>query len=54
LTRVIFKTVKPRDRPMMELMARCGMRVGEVLKLTPSDVKERKLTLREPKSGRSH
>jgi integrase/recombinase XerD len=49
---VIFKTVKPRNRLMMELMARGGMRVGEVLKLTPSDVNERKLTLREPKSGR--
>jgi integrase len=49
---VIFKTVKPRNRLMMELMARGGMRVGEVLKLTPNDVNERKLTLREPKSGR--
>ncbi|RJR49654.1 MAG: hypothetical protein C4576_06345 [Desulfobacteraceae bacterium] len=27
---VIFKTVKPRDRLMMELIARGGMRVGEV------------------------
>lgn len=49
---VIFKTVKPRNRLMLELMARGGMRVGEVLKLTPNDVNERKLTLREPKSGR--
>ena len=27
------------------------MRVGEVLKLTPADVQDRKLTLRDPKSG---
>jgi integrase len=45
---VIFKTVKPRNRLMLELMAMGGMRVGEVLKLTPSDINERKLTLREP------
>lgn len=36
---------------MLELMARGGMRIGEVLKLTPDDINERKLTLREPKSG---
>ena len=28
------------------------MRVGEVLKLTPNDVHDRKLILREPKSGK--
>jgi integrase/recombinase XerD len=28
------------------------MRIGEVLKLIPTDVDDRKLTLREPKSGR--
>ena len=28
------------------------MRIGEVLKLTASDLQDRKLTLREPKSGR--
>jgi integrase/recombinase XerD len=27
------------------------MRVGEVLKLTPNDIHEKKLTLRAPKSG---
>jgi integrase len=37
---------------MLELMARGGMRIGEVLKLTPADVDDRKLTLRDPKSGR--
>jgi len=33
-------------------MARGGMRIGEVLKLTPNDIEDRKLTLRTPKSGR--
>ena len=35
---VIFKTINPRGRLMFELMARRGMRIGEVLKLTPKDV----------------
>ena len=37
---------------MLELMARGGMRIGEVLKLTPNDVNDRKLTLKDPKSGK--
>lgn len=34
----IFRTSKPRNRLMLELMARGGMRISEVLKLTPSDI----------------
>ena len=49
---IIFKTEKTRNRLMLELMARGGMRVGEVLNLTPNDVNERKLTIRDPKSGK--
>jgi integrase len=49
---IIFRTTKQRDRLMLELMARGAMRVSEVLKLTPSDIVDRKLLLREPKSGR--
>jgi integrase len=49
---IIFRTSKPRNRLMLELMARGGMRISEVLKLTPSDINDRKLTLRDPKSGR--
>jgi integrase/recombinase XerD len=49
---LIFKTAKTRNRLMLELMARGGMRIGEVLKLMPDDINERKLTLREPKSGK--
>ena len=33
-------------------MARGGMRIGEVLKLTPNDINYRKLLLRDPKSGK--
>lgn len=33
-------------------MARSGMRVGEVLKLTPMDIEDRKAIIRDPKSGR--
>ena len=49
---IIFKTKNPRNRIMLELMARGGMRVGEVLKLRAMDVHDRKLVLREPKSGK--
>jgi integrase len=37
---------------MLELMARGGMRVGEVLKLTPADIIDRKLILKDTKSGK--
>ena len=37
---------------MLELMARGGMRIGEVLNLTPRDVEDRKLIICDPKSGR--
>ena len=49
----IFKTESPRNRLMLELMARGGMRIGEVLKLKPRDVQDRKLHLPNPKSGRT-
>ena len=35
----------------MELMAKGGMGSGEVLKIRPIDVKDRKITLPDPKSG---
>ena len=43
---VIFRTSKPRNRLILELMARGGMRISEVLKLTPSDIHDRRLTLK--------
>ena len=49
---IIFKVENTRDRLMLELMARGGMRIGEVLKLTPRDVYDRKLIIRDPKSER--
>ena len=42
---IIFKTDNHRNRLMLELMARGGMRIGEVLKLRVIDVDERKLSL---------
>ena len=38
---------------MLELMARGGMRIGEVLKITPGDIQENSLTIQNPKSGRA-
>ena len=49
---IIFRTTNLRDRIILELMAKGGMRIGEVLKLTPEDIAENKLTINEPKSGR--
>ncbi len=49
---VVFSTSKLRTRLILGLMARGGMRIGEVLKLTPADLQDRKLRLRNPKSGR--
>jgi integrase len=49
---IIFKSSNPRNRLLIELMARGGMRIGEVLKLRPSDIEDRKIILHNPKSGR--
>lgn len=49
---VIYRTVHTRNRLMLELMARGGMRVSEVLGLRPNDINDGKLLLHEPKSGR--
>jgi len=48
----IYRTVHNRNRLMLELMARGGMRISEVLGLRPIDINDRKLLLHEPKSGR--
>ena len=49
---IIFRMASVRNRLLVELMARGGMRVGEVLKLKVSDIDDRRLILRAPKSGR--
>ena len=48
---IIFRTNHSRNRLLLELMARGGMRVGEVLKLKVKNVQGRKLILSDPKSG---
>jgi len=42
---IIFRQMDIRNRLILELMARGGMRVSEVLKLRPRDIEDRKLTL---------
>jgi integrase/recombinase XerD len=49
---IIFRTANVRNRLILELMARGGMRVGEVLKLTLNDILDRKLILNDTKSGK--
>jgi integrase/recombinase XerD len=49
---IIFRQVDIRNRIILELMARGGMRVNEVLKLRHRDIEDRKLTLIDPKSGK--
>jgi len=48
----IFRTINVRNRIMLELMARGGMRISEVLGLKPADIDDQKLLLHDPKSGR--
>jgi len=49
---LIYNTQTLRDRLILELQARCGLRIGEALKIKVSDVMDRKLVLNEPKSGK--
>ncbi len=49
---VIFRTLNVRNRIMLELKARGGMRISEVLGLKPVDIDDQKLLLHDPKSGR--
>ncbi|HPL66751.1 MAG TPA: site-specific integrase [Smithellaceae bacterium] len=49
---MIYNTKRQRDRLILELQARCGLRIGELLKIKASDVADRTITLREPKSGK--
>ncbi len=50
----IYRTSKPRNRLLLELMARAGMRISEVLKIRPIDIDGRKIFLQAPKSGKHH
>ena len=49
---IIFRTTNPINRLILELMARGGMRISEVLRLAPTDMDGRKLILTDPKSGK--
>jgi integrase len=49
---LIHNTQTLRDRLILELQARCGLRIGEALKIRVSDVVDRKLVLQESKSGK--
>lgn len=49
---IIFRTMSARNIIMLELMARFGMRISEILNLTPPDIDEHKLILQKPKSER--
>ena len=47
-----LRTIKIHGRLILELMARGGMRIGEVLKLRFCDIQGRKLIIQDPKSGK--
>jgi len=49
---IIFSSPNMMDRLILELQARCGLRIGEVLALRVSDVSARKIQIRQPKSGK--
>jgi integrase/recombinase XerD len=49
---IIFRTMNIRNRIMLKLMARGGMRIGEVLNLKSADIQERTLAVQNPKSCR--
>jgi integrase/recombinase XerD len=49
---MIYNTNRQRDRLILEFQARCGLRIGELLTIKVSDVFDRTISLREPKSGK--
>ena len=49
---IIFRTENTRNRLMLELMARGGLRIGEVLNLRPKNCQGCKLILSDTKGGR--
>jgi integrase len=49
---LVFNSANTRDRLILELQARCGLRIGEVLSVRVCDITGRKILIREPKSGR--
>ena len=52
---IIFRTTNERDRLILELMGRSGMRIGEVLNVCAADINfdGSTILITQPKSGRS-
>ena len=49
---LVFNCKDLRDRLILELQARCGARIGEVLKIRVKDIDGRRIIVRDPKSGK--
>jgi len=49
---MIFRTGNRRNRLMLEMMARGGMKVGKVLKIRAGDEVDQKIILQDPKSDK--
>jgi integrase/recombinase XerD len=49
---MIYSTRSGRNRLMLELQARCGLRIGELLNIRVADISERKILITQPKSGK--
>jgi len=49
---LVFKCKDLRDRLILELQAKCGARIGEVLKIRVKDIDGRRIIIRDPKSGK--
>ncbi len=49
---LVFKCKDLRDRLILELQAKCGARIGEVLKIRVKDIDRRRIIIRDPKSGK--
>jgi len=52
---IIFRTTRERDRLILELMGRAGMRIGEVLNIRREDINfdNATISITQPKSGRA-
>jgi len=50
---MIYDTKNQRNRLMLELLARCGLRIGELLNIRASDISERSLRLKVQSQGMS-
>jgi len=48
---MIYNTRDRRNRLILEFQTRCGLRIGEVLKIRASDVSERRLTINLGRNG---